>query len=662
MTAIKNKIDAVVARKISDLKSNQKATGYFVAQTLNTAPGRLPVDNPSSFITSLILLSLRNLPDSVSWQKIIEKGIDFLVGQRSAHWSFNYWIRKSVLSKTMAYPDDLDCTFCALSAISLYRPTVLTGKVMAHATSLLTALEKQTGGPYRTWLVPESADQIWRDVDPAVNANIAYFLSLNRIDLPRLTAFLEKSISKGLLASPYYDGMLPVIYFISHFYKGKHTESIIVVLEKYYTSTQFERNPLRVALIISSLINIGAKTHVRTVDVDYLLETSSTRWSAYPFIIQAKGKAKDTIQFVGSADLTTAICLEALDLYVREVLPSKSADSTANSPAKSPAADRIYSRVLRNSKAVFRDVGTELGFEGNIMLKKIIESDPKRHITLLPYYFASMLRNGGKKIPEELLITLGGINLYGWTAYTIYDNFLDDEGAPVQLSVANILLREIVYLSGANIFGNSEFLIVLREVLNGIDSANTWETRYCRLNISGGTISMKSLILPKWGKYEQLAKRSFGHALGPMGILMHLGYSRTSPEMKNLRIFFTHYLIARQLNDDAHDWEDDLKKVQLNPVVCLLISEYHRSHPSNSDVALTSLILKCNEIFWYGILPDVCKIILSHINKAKSALHQIPVIENHAIFESILNDLELTTDRAVKEQKNTVEFLQEFSK
>src|SRR5438876_3918375 len=120
----------------------------------------------------------------------------------------------------MPYPDDLDDTFCALSALRLHDPDLVNEAALGRVVHLLVALETQVGGPYRTWIAPEDAPAVWRDVDLAVNANIAYFLRLTGTTLPGLTAIMEQGIMAKTLSSPYYPSLYPVAYFVARAYQG----------------------------------------------------------------------------------------------------------------------------------------------------------------------------------------------------------------------------------------------------------------------------------------------------------------------------------------------------------------------------------------------------------------------------------------------------------
>jgi hypothetical protein len=141
--------------------------------------------------------------------EIREGLVGFLQAQRSEQGSFNYWDRRSKEYRLQPYPDDLDDTFCALKAMVRHRPDLVGGGLLADAAQLLIATEEKPGGPYRTWLTAQTG-AAWRDVDVAVNANIAGFLALVGVELSSLVELVEQAIvAPDGLSSPYYPTVYP---------------------------------------------------------------------------------------------------------------------------------------------------------------------------------------------------------------------------------------------------------------------------------------------------------------------------------------------------------------------------------------------------------------------------------------------------------------------
>lgn len=155
----------------------------------------------TTFAPALILSSLchTDLPKAQTLRNTIAA---FLLKKRSKHWSFNYWSGGEELT-TRPFPDDLDDTFCALSGLWLHDSSLVDEAALAHIVKILLATESEVGGPYRTWLVSPDSPAAWLDVDIAVNANVAYFLSLAVNPLPNVTKLLERAIKEQDFHSPY---------------------------------------------------------------------------------------------------------------------------------------------------------------------------------------------------------------------------------------------------------------------------------------------------------------------------------------------------------------------------------------------------------------------------------------------------------------------------
>lgn len=592
----------------------------------NTVPAIVPVN--------IVLSSLINI-DSETSKNIKKKAADFLLSEKSEYWSFNYWFRNSDWYKIEPYPDDVDDTFCALAALYEYNPALFDGEVMAKIVTMLTSAEKKEGGPYDMWLVPPEGRKTWNDLDLVVNSNVAFFLSLQDISLPKVNAFIEKSINDEDYEFPY-NKIYPGIYFISRFYKGKQKEKMIdLILSNQEKDGKWE-NPLRTALAISSLINLSGNKYYGYLEkgINYLNKTQKKdgSWKPYSFYFQMKLENKKL--YAGSSSITTALCLEAINKFI--ALESKK----ERKKDISKKALEIHKKIEKELKRRFSTCGEDLKTEAEKIIKKTLRGDKDKQITLLPYFFKKSLQKNlenGKNISEELLVKLGVANTLGWIAYTIYDDFLDDEGDTKLLSVANAALRESSLIFASILPEESGFAEFSKKTFDIIDNANTWEIKHCRSN-----------KLPDFKNYSQLAEKSIGHSLGPIAILFALGYRENSTEVKNITKFFEHYIIARQLNDDAHDWEDDLKKGHINSVT----AEILKNNKNNSKSFET-----LQRIFWEKIIIDVCQNMLKHVELARTHLKKVDIIENSEIFEEIISSIEKSAKKALKERKETLKFI-----
>ena len=610
-------------------------------------------ENQSVFPTCLILSSLSGLGNSEDLEKVKNKAAKFILNQKSEFWSWNYWKRNSRESKSTPYPDDLDDTCCAMAALIECNPKAVPVKAVAKSVNLLVYCESKEGGPYYTWITPPDADKSWKDIDLAVNSNAAFFLSLQGVTLKSLVALTEKAIDSEEYTSQYYYSPYPVIYFVSRWYKGKKKDEVVAYLLKKRTVNGSWGDPLKTTLAVNALINLGYEKEKLAESVGYILENQvGGKWKAFPLIIELQ-KNKQTY-YSGSAELTTAFCLEALGKFSERSESMKG----GRKAGMDNEAKRAHKKIIEIVDRTFSRFNPEMVNDFSNVKKKILKGDGVNAITLLPYYFRKSL--GKKSIDETIAIKLGAAGFYGWMAYTIYDDFFDDEGDPKLLSLANVCLRELVSIYDSEFSKDEKFLKFFRNIMDRIDAANFWETNSCRAKTSGSRLTIPDR-LPEYGNMKRLADRSIGFALGPVAILyLHSG-NIESTEIKRLVAFFENYIIARQLNDDAHDWEEDLKGGRLSPAVTSVLKKYAQQAKNKpvKEIDLKKEIGELQKIFWHEVIQEICGNTLFHIKKARKHLRDITVMENKAAFESMLASVENSAKEALAEQKEMLEFLEE---
>ena len=643
-----NKIEGAINKGLAFLSKTQKKDGSFLC-LVSTKFDNYSKKNirvvPAIVPTNIVLSSLIKIdPRNNVARAIRNKAAKFLLQEKGSYWSFNYWFRKSDWFKREPYPDDLDDTFCALAALCEYKPNLFNGEVMAKIVTMLTSAEKNEGGPYDMWLVPPEGRKKWNETDLVVNSNIAFFLSLQDISLPKLDSFIDKSIEENDYEFPY-NRIYPGIYFISRFYKGQHAGRMIkLIMSKQKRNGKWE-NPLRTALAISSLINLAnfggmdLKQYKAQIEkgVAYLFSSQNKNgsWDAASFYFQMRTPAKTL--YAGSASTTTALCIEALNKWQKETAGfAKSVRSVK--PASQ--SKKISSAIVRMVKDGFRECGSELQEEARKTIRKILAGDKDKQIALLPLFFRMSLGENGQNISNELVIRLSAANVFGWIAYTIYDDFLDGTGKTNLLSVANVALRSSFQLFSSVLPAETGFGEFVKKIFNVIDSANSWEIMKCR--------SMKSI--PNYGDRSQLANKSLGHALGPMAIMFALGYSNNSPEVKKLMSFFKYFIIARQLNDDAHDWEDDLKHGHINAVGAMIFKTKRPTDPAD----------ELSKEFWHKTIVEVCDIIFASTKQARRDLKDLSLIQDKTIFEKLLAPIDAAAEKALKERAETIAFIKTY--
>lgn len=644
--------DEVLRKGISFLANEQQKNGGFLSlSSSQTNDFNHAKKYHSPFFASLIFSATVILPKTPELGKLHKSTAQFLLSQKSAYWSFNYWERDGKEASTIPYPDDIDCTLCALSALQMYDPSIIDGEVIGMVATMLTATEEKEGGPYRTWLVPDDSPHEWKDIDLGVNNNVAYFLSLQGVSLPSLKKLTEGAIQNKNYTSPYYPIPYSIIYFISRWYKGKGVNDIKDFLLKKQKNGVWE-NPLCTALALLSLHNLSAKISpvIMQKGIDYLIKTQKKDggWKSYAFSIDPTIGGKN--YYAGSSALTTAFCLEA-------IYKLKTKDEKQKNTKKSSKSDeeKMQKNIIKSARARFSMLGDDVKKQFDIALTRVRKMDKDNHITLLPYLFFKSLsseeQNKIKGNKDELVANLCQANLYGWIAYTIYDDILDEEGDPKLLSVANVCLREVTHIYERVAVEYPEVAKTFHTTLDTIDSANGWEVSNCR--------DKSWLHIPDYGDLSPLANRSLGHALGPIALFLILGYKENSPEIQGLRTFFEHYLIARQLNDDAHDWEDDLKKGHINAVGAQVLTK--ASGRAFTHAREKGDFLLMEKLFWNTIIDAVCRNVTTHTLLAQKALKKFAhCTKESTLFTTILAGPEAMVAKTKKEKSDTLKFLKTF--
>ncbi|MDB5178476.1 MAG: hypothetical protein JWN01_419 [Patescibacteria group bacterium] len=632
------------------LMDDQQADGSFLSYSvpLGTRFGSEAKAYTTTFTQALIVGALAKIPDR-PLEQVRKRAADFLLAQRGPEWSFNYWAREAPETKSRPYPDDWDDTSSAIVALTLARPKVVTGEVLGHIVALLTNTETAEGGPYRTWIVPPNAPEHWQDVDIAVNSNIAYMLQLHGVDLPNLEHLADTCIAEGRLSSPYYPSPYPIEYFLSRWYRGAYRGQLqerIVARQK----TGRWGNPLDTALAVSALLNIGAEPAAVAGAVDWLRAQRPDDIAPYAFCLDPAIEGRPYV--AGSRALTAAFCLEAIAKYDE----AARADS-AKTPAKAAKAsgaldDRIHEQVVAQAMARFDQSERAIQSAARQMHDRLLGGTAASQIALLPYLFRQALGENGRSISDERVVALGVISFYGWLAYTVYDDFLDEEGEPPLLPLANIALRELVLALHREAADTRGFGAVAWPALDRQEAANAWEVTHCRVRRQSDLVRVPP---PEYADRRVLAERSMGHALGCLAITMELGHGMDSLEVRAVQAFFHHFLIARQLCDDAQDWKADLQKGQINAVGAYLLSGMSKRGPS-----VRHLYAQLDQFFWEHAVGEINEWIFGELTQARAALKGAAFIQKPEVLEALLAPLEEAAHKAQAQQQQMVEFLRTY--
>ncbi len=629
-------------------------------------------------------------------QNIVSKGITFLLNQQSAHGSWNYWPRDTAASKQWPYPDDLDDTFVALSCIAHYRPETFDEHMLVSAVNLLIGNEVVEGGPYGTWIVRSlktgSTTDPDIDIDIVVNSNIACFLREHEIHIPRLEQYIDREIARAFyeyqhdpeqdphFSSKYYQSPIVIIYFLSRWYDGPHRSMLAAYLRectKKWTGSNSEKpTAIEMTLAATALLRFGEPPETIAPLVAEILKacdlaadpasdaTSNFAAITAPFPFYIERKEQGTTFWSGGVALNAALVFEALSLY----------EQVLDTPAQPTASDTSAERAKEISGAITNRFSNLLPELNEVLVREIatIESADKNfEVRLLPYMIWSELRPDLKeRVPAEIVNDLCVANALGWIGFSIYDDAIDAPTAydtkDIRIPLANICAREAAHLFQECIYHaenisaisapiENDLSATIIEILHQIDEANAWERIHCRRN-SERYLSLREPV-PEFGNLEHLAQKSLGLALAPMIIMATVAGEKS----ETIRTFFTHYLIARQLHDDAHDWMNDLEQGAINPVGAAVIRKTLARHPEKRALDLRSDRLMLEKIFWYETVDDIVALITQHAAQARQTLESLSGYGSFVSLENIITKIESSAERTLHERNQARDFLDAYT-
>jgi hypothetical protein len=628
----------VLTEDLEAIAALAESDGSFVSLSSSDPDFAGAVPHITTFYTSLILLCLRNLPNTKPLARIRAAGTHFLLEEKGKHWSFNYWKRESTEAGETPYPDDIDDTCLALAALQASAANALPSIALAETVKLLTSIEVRPGGPYRTWLVAPDTDEHarWQDIDLAVQANVALLLSLQGVALPHLTAMFEDAAKTKRFLSRYYASAVAVAYCIS-----RSNETSRPAISRWLLATRQAngswRNTLDTALAISTLCRGDASVRQLQKSVAWLLRQRAD--VPLPFGIEAKRSG--TPVFSGCAALTLAARAEALNAF--------EAHLTANLKVR-PRRSKEWQSAARMFRQRVVSLPGSLRKKARRGAETLLRSATSEEILTLSWnVWKSLTPSSRSRIPEELPIRLGYLNALGWAAYRIYDDILDAGSHIGSLPVANTFLRDLS-ASFRRILPDPFFEKLYTKTMDGLETAMAAEHAESRIGMSDPLRDARDVKLPP------PHRKSLGHALGPATVLVAAGHARLLDDMLH---FFAAYLDARQWNDDAHDWQEDLRNGRLNPVSIMVIKDFMRANPSCTQ-SIQEMVPALEQQFWTTAIHGVIRIVRRKAAGARSHLAALATVLDTAYLESLLAPVLQAAAAAENESRTAREFIANY--
>lgn len=339
--------------------------------------------------------------------------------------------------------------------------------------------------------------------------------------------------------------------------------------------------------------------------------------------------------------------LEHSQLLDDDLLAFKQYTTTRESTAHktSPPPSRPYNlarTVLESLEEPVRTPALEF-------LARVEQADTTNEISSLAHFSANAL---GADVPKATLDLLGEANIHGWIAYMIYDHIIDREASTAMLPVANICVRLSLDRYTRILPEKHPLRDLVVRYFDQVDVASAWELAHCRFEVSDKTIQISSL--PDYQEYEQLAKRTMIHIIGPIIIA---SLTKKPKKIKHLIYGLEQYLIARQLSDDIHDWRDDLQTGRISAVIAYLLRSCKIApHTSYALATLTSIL---QEDFLQHSSGDISTLIALHAQNAHKALLEASCNHSPELI-GLITRLENMATASIEQQSRFLEFQSEY--
>jgi hypothetical protein len=283
-------------------------------------------------------------------------------------------------------------------------------------------------------------------------------------------------------------------------------------------------------------------------------------------------------------------------------------------------------------------------------------------MSLMALYVREALGSRGQQFSDEYIAELGLANIFFWTAFIAYDDFWDEDEAADRnlLPVANLFARHYTDVFTHLLPQETSFREFFHAEMDRLDAANAWEISSCRARVEQGVLHIPAK-LPEYSDFSIKFHPAAGHVFGPVALFFGCGYGLKSSEVIHLMEYFRHYLIAMQLNDDMHDWKEDLARGHISTAVSVLLSKWQDKYPEQARIDLVRDMPALERIFWFESLKPLCECALMHAAKSRAALERISCIENPIPLEKYIRRNETVVHEALSAHGISKDFLRIFS-
>ncbi len=684
---LKNSITKCLLDGWKFIQSKQQPNGKWCGISF-TSDGKW-VASKTAFTTSLILTSLRPLfeypvIDRKSLKQVVENAVEYLITESEEKYTtWNYWERTE--PRRDKIPADMDDTSLALAAIKIWSPKKIGGKELANVVHSLFSTETTEGGPYNTWITDFKNDMRFNDCDIAVNANIAFMLSLIGINVPNLTKLFEQQVNDGSFKlkniSKYYKSPIVTLYFIARAYQGDKHQIFIDEILKLRITTGDWGTPMHTALALSALHYLGQDITIETKALGYIVVSAQGGYfkkEAFYF----EGGDKINMWYHGSDTLTTSFCIEALCCAtVSKTIKTKDGSEKISDKIISNQEvckfENESKTVARNFLGRSKSLSKYFEKSAKVYLAKVYSHHWVKESILMPFFFADAFTEIGNRrnkkqfgLNEASLHKLSYANLCGWIGYSVLDEIIDGESPVSLIPFANFCLREMNTLYG-EIFSEQSHKIIV-SILEETDIAYAGENTR-RMTKKGDSFLLETFlkeavlrksVLGKSVEYTydiNSSSKSIGQCIAGLGVLELLSDTDFKiPQIQQAFIlFYRNYLEAKQDSDDAEDLLEDLGRGHISKVGALTLTAFVKKYPSKKLLSIEQDKDTLLDIFWNDVFPNLYEEISISLRCSEQDILKIP-LNNTDYFLSLIRIAQSNIDKTKSERKLVQDFLKAY--
>ncbi|MBN1915613.1 hypothetical protein JW796_01285 [Candidatus Dojkabacteria bacterium] len=555
--------------------------------------------------------------------------LNYIIKKGDGKLSYNYYTGNSKSSKEVFFPDDLDDTSFCLSALLRFDK-----EIDERFFLKIINLEVKPGGPYNTWYVSKrEKDNRWQDIDPIVNANLLYMISLYGVRLKSSEKYLLGCLKKGMFNSPYYPYSIIFILFLSRFANKSKNDKFTAVLVKELLKYKYTKlEPMEKIFYLLASVYLGVSIEQENIDEVLFWQNSDGSFPPLPFRFNMQQSTKRKA-FTGSSVITSALVLELLLLTIdqtKKIIPSYS------------MFDKKASRLIEKSRKI---IAKELSVNGINRKEHDALISPGSY-KILDFFFktALCLRESLTRSQQIELMKLSIAVFFLWSGYTVIDELIDK-----QLSIAAIpRVNTLIRIGWSYLCRIVDFRKIKKEINKAFldcDDVYLWEIERMRFNPEKLDFDFKKILT-----YRYIEKRMQPFLISISFIPQILELSKK----KGVEVyrFFKAKMIIDQFNDDAHDWEDDWKAGRMTYVLYRLFKQSGSASKNGKD---KNIFYKS---FWSSVIDEVIKICEKEYKIARSAVRRLKLNEREFYFNELLEKAYKPIRQASKEKNRAEKFIQ----